>query len=73
MNGNKTKNQANFLYPAPHIRFSTKVQNRTYNIFIMKMIETFETSHEKLPKQYIFLFPKFWKNIRIIAMEEIPR
>jgi hypothetical protein len=73
MNGNKTKSHATFLYPAPHINDKIQVHNRTYNIFIMKIVVTDETSQLKVPKQYIFLFPKFWKNIIRMAILEITK
>ena len=49
--GNNTKNQANPSAPAPQIRFKIQVQSNTYKIFTIKIIATFETSHEYEPKQ----------------------
>ena len=49
--GNNTKNQAKPSAPAPQIRFKIQVQSKTYKILTIKIIATFETSHEYEPKQ----------------------
>lgn len=67
INGNNTKNQDTYLCPLLQIKFNIHVQNNIYTNFNTIINIVLGTLQEKLPIQYLEVFPEFCIKITIHA------